>query len=174
MGKFSLLAKLALIAVTVSIVDIFLFIAIFQPNYKIKLNGQENSDTGNINLRDKNANQINSELLLNVQINATANKSIYSSYEQVILNIELFSNQDLRDVLVEATGITSRLNRDYFKQNKSVDLQKQSAQKISFSQTLPSCNSCSGLSAGNYTITITADYQGKILATKNINLTIKQ
>ena len=174
MGKFSLLTKLALIAVAVSVVDIFLFIAIFQPNYKIKLNGQENSDTGNINLRDKNANQINSELLLNVQINATANKSIYSSYEQVILNIELSSSQNLNDVLVEAKGITSRLNRNYFNQNKSVDLQKQSVQKITFSQTLPSCNSCSGLSAGNYTITITADYQGKILATKNINLTIKQ
>jgi len=174
MEKFSLLTKLVLIAIAVSVVDIFLFIAIFQPNYKIKLNGQENPDTGNINLQDKNANQIKSGLPLNVHINATANKSIYSSYEQVILNIDLLSSQDLSDVLVEAIGITSRLNRDYFNQNKLVDLQKQSAQKINFSQTLPSCNSCSGLVPGNYTITVSAVYQGKILATKKINLTIKQ
>jgi len=174
MGKFSLLTKLALIAIAVSVVDIFLFWAIILPQSPIKLNEQENPDTININLPVKNANQIKSELPVNVQINATPDKSIYSSYEQVILNIDLLSSQDLSDVLVEAIGITSRLNRNYFEQSKSVDLQKQSAQKINFSQTLPSCNSCSGLVPGNYTITVSAVYQGKILATKKINLTIKQ
>jgi hypothetical protein len=174
MGKFSLLTKLALIAIAVSVVDIFLFFAIIRPQSPIRPDEQKNPDEGNINLPVKNANGINSRLPVNVQINATANKSIFSSYEQIILNIELSSNQNLNDVLVEAIGITSRLNRNYFEQSKSVDLQKQSAQKISFSQTLPSCNSCSGLAPGSYTITITADYQGEILATKNINLIIKQ
>ena len=174
MKKFSLLTKLALIAIAISVVDIFLFWAVIRPQSPIKPDEQKNPDAGNINLPVKNANQIKSELPVNVQINATANKSIYSSYEQIILNIELFSNQNLNDVLVEAIGITSRLNRNYFEQSKLVDLLKQSAQKISFSQTLPSCNSCSGLVPGNYTITVSAVYQGKILATKKINLTIKQ
>jgi len=174
MGKFSLLTKLALIAVVVSIVDIFLLWAIIRPQSPIKPDEQKNPDDGNINLPIKDANGINNELPLNVQINATVEKSIYGSYEQVILNIDLLSSQDLSDVLVEAKGITSRLNRNYFDQSKLVDLQKQSAQKISFSQTLPSCNSCSGLSPGNYQITVTAQYQRQILATKKINLTIKQ
>jgi len=174
MGKFSLLTKLVLIAIAVSVVDIFLFIAIIKPDYKLNLNSQKNLQASNINQPAINANELINKLPLDLRINATTNKSIYSSYEQIILNIELFSNQNLNDVLVEAIGITSRLNRNYFEQSKLVDLLKQSAQKISFSQTLPSCNSCSGLAPGNYTITITADYQGKILATKKIYLTIKQ
>jgi len=120
-----------------------------------------------------NTNEDNSPTAF-VQMTAVANKSIYSSYEQVILNIELLSNQDLSDVLVEAIGITSRLNINYFDQSQLVSLQKNTVKKITLSQTLPSCNSCSGLAPGNYTITVTADYQGKILATKKINLTIKQ
>jgi len=109
-----------------------------------------------------------------LQMTAVADKSIYSSYEQVILNIELSSDQALNNVLIKAVGITSRLNRNYFDQNQLVSLQKNIVKKVTLSQTLPSCNSCSGLAPGNYTITITADYQGKILATKKINLTIKQ
>ncbi len=174
MVKLSLLTKLVIIAVVVLAVDVFLFIAIIKPDYKLKLNGQENPQVSNINQPVINASKINSELSLNVQINATANKSIYISYEKVIIDIDLLSNQNLNDVLIKAKGITSRLKRDYFNQNKIIDLPKQTNQKIILSQTLPSCNSCSGLSPGNYQIAVTAEYQGQILAAKKINLTIKQ
>ncbi len=120
-----------------------------------------------------NTNETN---LLNpdLQLTVKADKSIYRSYEKINLSVELLSDQNLQDVFIEAKGITSRLKRDYFNQTKIIDLPKQTNQEIVFTQTLPSCNSCSGLSPGNYSITVSVTYQNKIIATKSINLKIKQ
>ena len=201
MEKLSLLAKLSLIALAVTVVDVFLFWSIIKPKQPVDFDLQETATEMNVNqsvpnLINVNSQQlqnlnsanlkrvipnnintntdINQELPLNVWVTANTDKSIYSSYQTIILKIKITGSQDLSDVDISANGITDRLNRSYFNQKQNIYLSKNIVKEVILSQTLPSCNSCSGLTPGNYSITITADYQDKTLASKNINLTIKQ
>lgn len=109
-----------------------------------------------------------------LNMTAKTDKTIYHSYKKINLNIELISGQDFQDIYIEAKGITSRLGRDYFHQSQIATLTKNLTKEVKLSQTLPACNSCSGLTPGDYEITIAASQQNKILASEKVNITIKQ
>ncbi|MDD5749801.1 MAG: hypothetical protein PHO91_03395 [Patescibacteria group bacterium] len=129
---------------------------------------RQKTDQPNINLAENNSTPII------VKMFVQSDKTAYRSYEKVNLSIDLISDRDLENVLIEAKGINNDFNRSYFNQNKTVNLKKQSTYSLNFSQTLPACNSCFGLTPGNYNIKISASHQGKVLETETINLSISQ
>jgi len=109
-----------------------------------------------------------------IELEVKTNKSVYSSQENVLLAVEIFSKQNLNNVVVTARGLTGSVGRDYFYQNKDIDLRKNAWQKINLSQQLPVCNSCSGLRPGDYLIRVFVTSQAQILAEKDIVVKINQ
>ncbi len=108
-----------------------------------------------------------------INITAKSDRTVYSSYEKIILDINITSDKELDDILVSAKGI-SAFGKNYFDKNQSISFTKQKNQNIRLIETLPSCNSCSGLRPGNYKINILVTNQGEILNQSSINVTIKQ
>ena len=108
-----------------------------------------------------------------IKIIAKTDKSIYSSYEKINLDIKITASQELNEVAVLAQGI-SVYGRNYFDESQTINLAKGKTQNLEFTETLPSCNSCSGLRPGNYVINISASHQGKILSEEIISINIKQ
>ena len=129
---------------------------------------KQRTDQPNANLTENNSTPIMVKML------TQTDKSTYRSYEKINLSINIISDRDLENILIKAQGINNDFNRSYFNQNKTVNLKKQSPQSITLSQILPACNSCSGLSPGQYDITVTASYQGQTLDQASIGLDVAQ
>lgn len=166
MFRFNLMHKLFFLALIIAVIDCFLFFKTIKP----QISAGENINIDSILSLDN----VNIEEPLNVQITATPDKTAYRSYEKISLNIRIISNQDLADALISAAGITSRLGNDYFNQTQNIYLRKNKISEIILSQTLPSCNTCSGLAPGNYKITVEFYYQGKVFSSKEVVLMIRQ
>ncbi len=109
-----------------------------------------------------------------LQMEVKTDKSVYHSYEKIILNITLKSDIDITDAIVSAQGIKGRLNNLYFNRSQKISLQKDVTEQLELSETLPSCNSCSGLAAGDYIITVSVLNQNKQIVVKTVSITIKQ
>ena len=130
--------------------------------------------TGCTNQAINNTPKINNFPAPVLDIQLKTDKEVYHSQEKILLTAEILSDQDLDDVIITAAGITNSLNRVYFNQSQKTSLTKNSRQQIKFSQILPNCNSCSGLSPGNYTITVSAYDHIRELAQKDILIQVKQ
>lgn len=174
MEKLSLAAKLFLFILAVLIIGALVFFVTLKFKQSSGIEGSGDVGVDNINKLINSGSSDHKELPLNVQITSFTDKLIYRSYENILLYVDLVSNNDLDGVTISAKGITSSLGKNYFDQSQIVTLQKGSVKEIKLNQSLPSCNSCSGLAPGNYEIDVTVSYQGIILGLKKIILTIKQ
>ena len=115
----------------------------------------------------------NGETSADIKISAKTDKSVYSSYEKIILDVKVTASMELNDVTVSAQGI-SVYNKNYFNKSQTINLAARKSQNFEFTETLPSCNSCSGLRPGSYVINISVFHDGKILSEEKININIKQ
>jgi len=163
MKKENLNFKLLLFASFIGIAAFFLFLKINFPNYN---NNTDYQNAGNY--------KQNNQQIINLQMFARTEKTTYRSHENILLNIRLSSDQDLDDIIITAQGIKDRFNKSYFNKSQTISLGKFIEKEINFNETLPSCNACSGLSLGDYTIEVSASFQGKILAKKEIAIRIMQ
>ena len=99
--------------------------------------------------------------------NLSTGKALYHSAENVNLTAMIYSESDLENVTIIATGINGRLN-----EKKILNL-KTGINEVSFSYNLPKCNVCGGISAGNYSLNCDVIYKN-ITAEKSIAINIQQ
>jgi hypothetical protein len=97
--------------------------------------------------------------------NISTDKEVYYSSDVMNLTIMIYSNADLENVTVVASGINGRFDAE-----KVLNLKKGS-NEISFAYTLPRCNVCGGISAGNYTLSCSVTYKNTtVIDSKMINI----
>jgi len=85
--------------------------------------------------------------------NITTDKPVYHSSDAMNLTMLIYSASDIENVSVKASGINGRFNEE-----KLLDLKKGN-NDISFAYTLPRCNVCGGISAGDYNLSFTISYK---------------
>ncbi|MFH1403525.1 MAG: hypothetical protein ABIH11_04570 [Candidatus Altiarchaeota archaeon] len=102
-------------------------------------------------------------------------KGLYKSKELMNLSFSIVSNRDVGEVWVFVYGIrqgsehpTNRLD-EKFKANLS-----EGANTLSVSHMLPSCNTCSGIRAGNYTLRLEVIQGKKIIAKASTDIELVQ
>lgn len=110
---------------------------------------------------------------LSIDLSLSTDKTVYHSKENIILTVKLKSNQNVNGVLIKAEGIQGR-SVNYFSQSQTVDLKNNQEEIIILTSTLPSCSSCSGISAGDYTITMQVLYNNKLINQKSIIINLQQ
>ena len=99
--------------------------------------------------------------------NLSTDKVLYHSSENVNFTAMIYSESDLKNVTIIATGINGRLN-----EKKILNL-KTGINEVSFNYNLPKCNVCGGISAGNYSLNCDVIYKN-ITAEKSIAINIQQ
>jgi len=163
MAKNNFNFKLLLLAGPAALAILFLF---------LKANPHDSGDL--IDYQNFANYKENNQQSINLQMLAQTEKTTYRSHENILLNIRLSSDQDLNNIIITAQGIKDRFNKSYFNKSQTIYLGKFIVKEINFNETLPSCNACSGLSPGDYTIEVSASFQGEILAKKEIAIRIMQ
>jgi len=99
--------------------------------------------------------------------NISTDKILYHSSENVNLSAMIYSESDLENVIIIATGINGRLN-----EKKILNL-KTGINEISFSYKLPKCNVCGGIKEGDYNLSCIVTYKN-ITSEKIITINIQQ
>jgi len=99
--------------------------------------------------------------------NLSTDKALYHSSENVNLTVMIYSESDLENVIIIATGINGRLN-----EKKILDL-KTGINEIAFSYKLPKCNVCGGIKEGDYNLSCIVTYKN-ITSEKIITINIQQ
>jgi hypothetical protein len=84
--------------------------------------------------------------------NLATDKAVYHSAEIMNLSAQLYSDMPL-NVTVVVSGIDNRFNVE-----KEISLEKGS-NELSFTYTLPRCNVCGGIRAGDYNLSFTVRYK---------------
>ncbi|MFH0956516.1 MAG: hypothetical protein V1813_01495 [Candidatus Aenigmatarchaeota archaeon] len=77
-------------------------------------------------------------------------KDLYHSAEVMKLSAVIAAGEDVQGATVTATGINGRMSL-----SKTMNLSVGN-NAVEFEYNLPSCNTCGGIPAGNYTCTLTA------------------
>ena len=99
--------------------------------------------------------------------NISTDKDVYHSSEIMTLNVTLYSNANLEDVITKVTGINDR-----FIQDRILDIKKGENEMI-FSYQLPRCNVCGGIAAGDYPLYCEINYSG-VTVSDSITINIRQ
>lgn len=102
----------------------------------------------------------------------TTDKETYSSQEEMIVDLEIISSENINSAKIELKGIKP-YNKNYIDSSKTIDLEKGKNQ-ITFKEETPYCTSgCGGVYPGPYGL-IVKIYSGEDLiinSTKTIELT---
>jgi hypothetical protein len=85
--------------------------------------------------------------------NISTDKSVYHSAEVMNLTARIYSEAELENVTVAVYGIDGRFNTE-----KNLDLEK-GVNELSFTYTLPRCNVCGGIRAGDYNLSFSVRYK---------------
>ena len=97
--------------------------------------------------------------------NISTDKAVYHSSDVMNLSLSIYSNSDLENVTVTANGINKKFNAA-----KTLELKKGS-NDVSFIYTLPRCNVCGGISAGDYNLSCIISYKNiSVEASTMINI----
>jgi hypothetical protein len=85
--------------------------------------------------------------------NISTDKSVYHSSDVMNLSIQLYAEAPIDNITVVVNGIDNRFNVE-----KEISLEKGN-NEWSFTYTLPRCNVCGGIMAGNYSLSFTVRYK---------------
>ena len=85
--------------------------------------------------------------------NISADKSVYHSAEIMNLTAQLYAESDMDNVTVTVSGINNRFNAEM-----EMNLKK-GLNELSFTYTLPGCNVCGGIRAGDYNLSCVVRYK---------------
>jgi flagellar basal body-associated protein FliL len=88
------------------------------------------------------------------QINSQTDKSLYRSGEEIKLNLDIQSKRDFHDATLYIYGIKDKYHDYTIFQTEVINLEKNKANNFNYPLSLPYCNSCSGVSEGDYPISI--------------------
>lgn len=94
------------------------------------------------------ANSRPENITLNMNLNT--DKELYHSNEVMKIKLDFRSSEDMGTAAVNVYGIYAARNRMDLSGNVNII---SGDNEVYFEFTTPSCNSCSGISPGNYTIT---------------------
>jgi len=94
-------------------------------------------------------------------------KELYHSNELMKFTALIYSDAVIKDVSVQASGISEKLNIA-----KTVTL-LEGGNAVEFEYSLPSCNKCGGISAGTHEITVSV-HKGDIFAESSVPVEIQQ
>ncbi len=100
-------------------------------------------------------------------------KELYSSGEVMTITTTIVPNETIDDATLELAGVHAR-SRDYVQVTKKLSLTKGEAKEVVMTSALPSCNSCSGISPGKYSITATLRIGEKIIGKNSIDFELVQ
>ena len=92
----------------------------------------------------------------NITLQASTNKNAYQEEDDLHLSVEISSDQDIEDLKIEAVGIVNDFGYDFFDKTRNTDLEKNKTKTIDIHSTLPECSSCTGITPGEHSITVTA------------------
>lgn len=84
----------------------------------------------------------------------STDKAEYHSRETMEISVNLSASQPVGNYLVKVEGITDKRGRIRLSQEQAVNLSG-GTQVVRFEYQLPSCNTCSGISEGDYAINAT-------------------
>jgi hypothetical protein len=97
--------------------------------------------------------------------NISTDKVVYHSSDIMNLSVVIYSDSYLENVTVKADGVNGRFNAE-----KVLNLKKGS-NEVSFAYTLPRCNVCGGISAGDYSLSCSVSYKNTtVIDSKMINI----
>jgi len=99
--------------------------------------------------------------------NIITDKSVYHSSDVLNVIVIVESDSDLQDVTISVSGINGGLD-----DNMVVNLGK-GLNNISFTYTLPRCNVCGGIRAGDYDISCEVSH-GNVKKVKSVTINIQQ
>jgi len=112
---------------------------------------------GSVNLTNKTKEAVARK----VDASLSTDKDVYNAGDLIGITLTANSSTDISGVEVKVYGIKTTHNR--LSETRNVDLVA-GANNLTFSYQLPDCNSCSGISAGNYVINADLFLNGRILA----------
>jgi cytochrome c biogenesis protein CcdA len=81
-------------------------------------------------------------------------KEVYYSNETLLVSVEIFSEDDIKNVRVNVSGIQNMFGRSMIEDSRIIGLKKGN-NTVDFVFKTPSCEECSALSPGSYTINAT-------------------
>ncbi|MDP2753128.1 MAG: hypothetical protein Q8P40_01900 [Nitrospirota bacterium] len=85
-------------------------------------------------------------------------KEVYYSNETMLVSLEIFSEDDIKNVRVNVSGIENTFGRSMIEDSRVVSLKKGN-NTIDFVFKTPSCEECSALSPGSYMINATVEIE---------------
>lgn len=86
-------------------------------------------------------------------------KEVYYSNETMFVLLEIFSEDDIKNVMVNVSGIENTFGRSMIEDSRVLNLKKGN-NTVDFVFKMPSCEECSSLSPGSYMINATVETDG--------------
>ena len=104
-------------------------------------------------------------------VSLSTDKDIYHSNENVEIVLAVYSPDDISDVLIKISGVKSRKGVYFVSLSNNTNLIA-GENKITFTQKLPACSGCVGISTGTYFINVSVAYDDEVVnATHSIAIT---
>ena len=109
----------------------------------------------------------------NISLSTSLDKEVYQAKDSITLAVKLNSDEDVNNVLVKSAGVRGK-SSDYFNKSQTVNLKAGEEQAVSLTTILPSCSSCSGVTAGTYSITTTVYVNNQEVETNTISFVLQE
>jgi len=104
-------------------------------------------------------------------VSLSTDKDIYHSNENVEIVLAVYSPDDTNDMLIKVSGVKSRKGIYFVSLSNKTNLIA-GDNKITFTQKLPACSGCAGISTGTYFINVSVAYDDEVVnATHSIAIT---
>ena len=104
-------------------------------------------------------------------LNFTTDKPLYHSNEDMNITLTFISSGYSGPAVVQIQGINAR-GKNWVDENETILLSNMN--KITTTSKTPPCNTCAGIKAGNYTITVQIHWNNTIIADQTIAVEIRQ
>ncbi|MDT8358341.1 MAG: hypothetical protein RQ758_07555 [Methanomicrobiaceae archaeon] len=103
----------------------------------------------------------------------STDKAEYHSRETMEISVNLSASQPVDNYLVKVEGITDKRGRTRLMQEQPVNLSA-GREAVTFKYQLPACNTCSGISEGEYAINATLVRDNVTVANASTTILLSQ
>lgn len=104
----------------------------------------------------------------NIDIRIDMNQSVYHSHDEVEMNIIINGSEDVKNLMVEVSGVKDRYGEEYIKEKKEISLEKGKEVSLKIIKQLPECSTCAGFKEGEYQIDVEVLKESYAVAKSNV------
>ncbi len=105
--------------------------------------------------------------------NVTTDKDLYHSKENMTITVLASAQGDMSNTTLRITGIKNKYNEFQLDDEIPVNLSP-GTNIVTYEHKMPSCSSCSGLSAGTYQIDVALVHNGIIISNTTHSVELQQ